>query len=112
MVVVSGDCFVEVMNVEDLLFIFYILGLIGKFKGVVYCIGGYLVYVVMIYQYIFDYYDGDVYWCIVDVGWVIGYSYIVYGLLVNGGIMLMFEGVLIYFDVGWFWVVCEKYKVN
>lgn len=100
------------MNVEDLLFIFYIFGFIGKLKGVLYIIGGYLVYVVLIFKYVFDYYLGDIYWCIVDVGWVIGYSYLLYGLLVCGVIMLMFEGVF-----NWLMFVCmvqvvDKYQVN
>lgn len=81
------------MNVEDSLFIFYIFGFIGKLKGVLYIIGGYLVYAALIFKYVFDYYSGDIYWCIVDVGWVIGYSYLLYGSLVCGAITLMFEGV-------------------
>lgn len=99
------------MNVEDLLFIFYIFGFIGKLKGVLYIIGGYLLYVVYIYEVVFDLCEDDIYWCIVDVGWVIGYSYIVYGLLVNGVILLMFEGVLNYFIILCFWEVIDKYQV-
>lgn len=108
----SLDCLAQEMDLEDFMFIFYILGFIGKLKGVMYIIVGYMLGFVMMYCYILDYWEGDIFWCMVDVGWIIGYFYIVYGLLVNGVIMLMFEGVLIYLDVLCCWQVVDKYKVN
>ena len=81
------------MNAEDPLFILYTSGSTGKPKGVLHTTGGYLVYAAMTHQYVFDYHDGDIYWCTADVGWVTGHSYIVYGPLANGATTLMFEGV-------------------
>ncbi len=108
----SADCPPEPMGAEDPLFILYTSGSTGKPKGVVHTTGGYLVYASMTHQYVFDYHDGDVYWCTADVGWVTGHSYIVYGPLANGATTLMFEGVPTYPDAGRFWAVCEKHKVN
>ena len=87
------------MNAEDPLFILYTSGSTGKPKGVLHTTGGYLVYASMTHQYVFDYHDGDIYWCTADVGWVTGHSYIVYGPLANGATTLMFEGVPNYPDV-------------
>ncbi|MCF6304303.1 MAG: acetate--CoA ligase [Rhodobacteraceae bacterium] len=109
---VSADCPVEPMNAEDPLFILYTSGSTGKPKGVVHSTGGYLLYAMMTHQYVFDYHDGDIYWCTADVGWVTGHSYIVYGPLANGATTLMFEGVPTYPDAGRFWDVCEKHSVN
>ena len=86
------------MNAEDPLFILYTSGSTGKPKGVLHTTGGYLVYAAMTHQYVFDYHDGDIYWCTADVGWVTGHSYIVYGPLANGATTLMFEGVPNYPD--------------
>ena len=108
----SSDCPPEPMNAEDPLFILYTSGSTGKPKGVVHTTGGYLVYAAMTHQYVFDYHDGDVYWCTADVGWVTGHSYIVYGPLANGATTLMFEGVPSYPSPSRFWDVCEKHKVN
>lgn len=108
----SNDCPPEPMNAEDPLFILYTSGSTGKPKGVVHTTGGYLVFAAMTHQYTFDYHDGDIFWCTADVGWVTGHSYIVYGPLANGATTLMFEGVPTYPDVGRFWAVCEKHKVN
>ncbi len=108
----SPDCPPEAMNAEDPLFILYTSGSTGKPKGVVHTTGGYLVFASMTHQYTFDYHDGDVFWCTADVGWVTGHSYIVYGPLANGATTLMFEGVPTYPDVGRFWAVCEKHRVN
>ena len=90
---VGADCPCEEMNAEDPLFILYTSGSTGKPKGVLHTSGGYLVYASMTHQYVFDYHDGDIYWCTADVGWVTGHSYIVYGPLANGAISMMFEGV-------------------
>lgn len=109
---VSADCPVEPMNAEDPLFVLYTSGSTGKPKGVVHTTGGYLVYASMTQQYVFDYHDGDVFWCTADVGWVTGHSYIVYGPLANGATTLMFEGVPTYPDASRFWQVCEKHNVN
>ena len=108
----SGDCPPEEMNAEDPLFILYTSGSTGKPKGVLHTTGGYLVYASMTHRYVFDYHDGEVYWCTADVGWVTGHSYIVYGPLANGAITLMFEGVPNYPDSSRFWQVCDKHKVN
>ncbi len=108
----SADCPAEPMNAEDPLFILYTSGSTGKPKGVVHSTGGYLLYASMTHQYVFDYHDGDIYWCTADVGWVTGHSYIVYGPLANGATTLMFEGVPTYPDAGRFWDVCEKHNVN
>jgi acetyl-CoA synthetase len=108
----SADCPAEPMNAEDPLFILYTSGSTGKPKGVLHTSGGYLVFASMTHQYVFDYHDGDIYWCTADVGWVTGHSYIVYGPLANGSTTLMFEGVPNYPDASRFWQVCDKHKVN
>ncbi len=108
----SPDCPPAEMNAEDPLFILYTSGSTGKPKGVLHTTGGYMVYTSMTHEYVFDYHDGDVYWCTADVGWVTGHSYIVYGPLANGAITLMFEGVPNYPDASRFWQVCDKHKVN
>ncbi len=108
----SEDCAPEPMNAEDPLFILYTSGSTGKPKGVLHTTGGYGVYASMTHQYVFDYEDGDVYWCTADVGWITGHSYIVYGPLMNGATTLMFEGVPNYPDVSRFWQVVEKHRVN
>ena len=109
---VGDDCPAEEMNAEDPLFILYTSGSTGKPKGVLHTTGGYLVYAAMTHQYVFDYHDGDIYWCTADVGWVTGHSYIVYGPLANGATTLMFEGVPTYPDGSRFWQVCDKHQVN
>ncbi len=109
---VSADCPPEPMNAEDPLFILYTSGSTGKPKGVVHTTAGYLVFVSMTHQYIFDYHDGDIYWCTADVGWVTGHSYIVYGPLANGATTLMFEGVPNYPTASRFWHVVDKWGVN
>ncbi|WP_119395932.1 acetate--CoA ligase [Salinibius halmophilus] len=108
----STDCPAEEMNAEDPLFILYTSGSTGKPKGVLHTTGGYLVYASMTHQYVFDYQDGDIYWCTADVGWVTGHSYIVYGPLANGATTLMFEGVPSYPGIDRMARVCEKWKVN
>jgi len=108
----SADCPPEEMNAEDPMFILYTSGSTGKPKGVLHTTGGYMVYASMTHQYVFDYKDGDIYWCTADVGWVTGHSYIVYGPLANGATTLMFEGVPTYPDSSRFWQVVEKHKVN
>jgi acetyl-CoA synthetase len=108
----SDDCPAEEMDSEDPLFVLYTSGSTGKPKGVVHTTGGYLLHAAMSHKYIFDYHEGDVYWCTADVGWVTGHSYIVYGPLTNGAQTLMFEGVPTYPDASRFWKVCEKHKVN
>ena len=100
------------MNAEDPLFILYTSGSTGTPKGVLHTTGGYMVYAAMTHQYVFDYHEGEVYWCTADVGWVTGHSYIVYGPLANGAITLMFEGVPNYPDASRFWQVCDKHKVE
>jgi len=109
---VSADCPVEPVNAEDPLFLLYTSGSTGKPKGVVHTTGGYLVYAAMTHQYVFDYHDGDIYWCTADVGWVTGHSYIVYGPLANGATTLMFEGIPTYPSISRFWDVVDKHKVN
>jgi acetyl-CoA synthetase len=109
---VSKDCPPTEMSAEDPLFILYTSGSTGKPKGVLHTTGGYLVYTAMTHQYVFDYHDGDIYWCTADVGWVTGHSYIVYGPLANGATTLMFEGVPNYPDASRFWQVIDKHKVN
>jgi acetyl-CoA synthetase len=109
---VSAECPAEAMNAEDPLFILYTSGSTGKPKGVLHTSGGYLMYAAFTHQYVFDYHDGDVYWCTADVGWVTGHSYIVYGPLANGATTLMFEGVPNYPSTSRFWEVIDKHKVN
>jgi acetyl-CoA synthetase len=109
---VSTDCAPEEMNAEDPLFILYTSGSTGKPKGVLHTTGGYAMYTAFTHQYVFDYHDGDIYWCTADVGWVTGHSYIVYGPLANGATTLMFEGVPNYPSTSRFWEVIDKHKVN
>jgi acetyl-CoA synthetase len=108
----SADCPAEPIDAEAPLFILYTSGSTGKPKGVLHTSGGYLLYASMTHQYVFDYHDGDIYWCTADVGWVTGHSYIVYGPLANGATTLMFEGIPNYPDYGRFWDVVDKHKVN
>ena len=109
---VSPDCPVATMNAEDPLFILYTSGSTGKPKGVLHTTGGYIVYASMTHQYVFDYHDGDIYWCTADVGWVTGHSYIVYGPLANGATTLMFEGIPNWPDASRHWQVIDKHGVN
>jgi acetyl-CoA synthetase len=109
---VPAECPPTEMGAEDPLFILYTSGSTGKPKGVLHTTGGYLVYASMTHQYVFDYKDGDIYWCTADVGWVTGHSYIVYGPMANGATTLMFEGVPNYPDASRFWQVVDKHKVN
>ena len=108
----SDDCPPEAMNAEDPLFILYTSGSTGKPKGVLHTTAGYLLGAAMTHRYVFDYKDGDIYWCTADVGWVTGHSYIVYGPLANGAVTLMFEGVPTYPDAGRFWQIIDKHSVN
>ncbi len=108
----SADCPPEEMDAEDPLFILYTSGSTGKPKGVLHTSGGYLLYVAMTHKYIFDYHDGEVFWCTADVGWVTGHSYIVYGPLANGATTLVFAGVPNYPDASRFWQICDKHKVD
>ncbi|CAO0822404.1 acetyl-CoA synthetase (AMP-forming) [Desulfarculales bacterium] len=105
-------CEPEWMDAEDPLFILYTSGSTGKPKGVLHTIGGYMVYTSMTHKYVFDYHDGDVYWCTADIGWVTGHSYILYGPLLNGAQSIIFEGVPTYPDSGRFWQVVDKWSVN
>ncbi|MSP48265.1 MAG: acetate--CoA ligase [Alphaproteobacteria bacterium] len=109
---VPAECAPEEMSAEDPLFILYTSGSTGKPKGVLHTTGGYMVYTSITHQYVFDYHDGDIYWCTADVGWVTGHSYIVYGPLANGATTVMFEGVPNYPDTSRFWQVVDKHKVN
>ncbi len=102
----------ELMDAEDPLFILYTSGSTGKPKGVQHSTAGYLLQAAITHKYVFDYHDGDVYWCTADVGWITGHSYIVYGPLANGAITLMFEGIPTYPDASRFWQVIDKHKVN
>jgi len=108
----STHCEPELMDAEDPLFILYTSGSTGKPKGVLHTTGGYLLQAAMTHKYVFDYQEGDVYWCTADVGWVTGHSYIVYGPLTNGATTLMFEGVPTYPDPSRFWQVIDKHQVN
>jgi len=108
----SADCPAEELDAEDPMFILYTSGSTGKPKGVLHSTGGYMVYTSMTHQYVFDYKDGQVYWCTADVGWVTGHSYIVYGPLANGAITVMFEGVPNYPDTSRFWQVCDKHDIE
>ncbi|QOL26939.1 acetate--CoA ligase [Thalassotalea sp. LPB0316] len=107
-----AECEPEVMDAEDPLFILYTSGSTGKPKGVLHTTGGYLLYAAMTHKYVFDYQDGEVFWCTADAGWITGHSYIFYGPLANGATTLVFEGVPTYPDAGRFWQVCEKHGVN
>ncbi|MCH8885204.1 MAG: acetate--CoA ligase [SAR324 cluster bacterium] len=109
---ISGDCPAEEMDAEDPLFILYTSGSTGKPKGVLHTTGGYMVYASLTHRHVFDYQDGDVFWCTADIGWITGHSYIIYGPLANGAISVMFEGVPNYPDAGRFWDVCDKHRVN
>jgi acetyl-CoA synthetase len=109
---VPADCPCEEMSAEDPLFILYTSGSTGKPKGVLHTTGGYAVYTSITHQYVFDYHEGEIYWCTADVGWVTGHSYIVYGPLSNGAITIMFEGVPNYPTSSRFWEVCDKHQVN
>lgn len=109
---VTAECEPEHVSAEDPLFILYTSGSTGKPKGALHTSGGYLLYAAMTHKYVFDYHDGDIYWCTADVGWVTGHSYIVYGPLANGATTLMFEGVPTYPDAGRFWQVVDKHQVN
>ncbi len=108
----SADCPAMEMGAEDPLFILYTSGSTGKPKGVLHTTGGYMVYASMTHQYVFDYHDGDIYWCTADVGWVTGHSYILYGPLSNGATTVMFEGVPNYPDASRHWQVCDKHQIN
>ncbi|HKK15687.1 MAG TPA: acetate--CoA ligase [Gammaproteobacteria bacterium] len=108
----SADSTPEEMDAEDPLFILYTSGSTGKPKGVLHSTGGYLLFVAMTHKYVFDYHDGDIYWCTADIGWVTGHSYIIYGPLANGATSLMFEGVPTFPDASRFWQVVDKWKVN
>ena len=112
LVKVVADCPPVEMSAEDPLFILYTSGSTGKPKGVLHTTGGYLVYASITHQYVFDYHDGDIYWCTADVGWVTGHSYILYGPLANGATTLMFEGVPNYPTMSRFWQVIDKWNVN
>lgn len=105
-------CPPEEMDAEDPLFILYTSGSTGKPKGVLHTTGGYLVYAAVTHKYVFDYHEGDIYWCTADIGWITGHSYIVYGPLANKAISLMYEGVPNYPNWGRFWDICERHKVN
>jgi acetyl-CoA synthetase len=109
---VSAQCEPAEIGAEDPLFILYTSGSTGKPKGVLHTSGGYLLYVAMTHRYVFDYHDGDIFWCTADVGWVTGHSYIVYGPLANGATTLMFEGVPNYPSPSRFWEVIDRHKVS
>jgi len=108
----SSTCAAEAMDSEDPLFILYTSGSTGKPKGVLHTTAGYLLHAAMTHKYVFDYHDGDIYWCAADVGWVTGHTYIVYGPLANGATTLMFEGVPTWPDYSRFWQIVDKYQVN
>ncbi len=108
----SADCPPEEMDAEDPLFILYTSGSTGKPKGVLHTTGGYLLFTAMSHQHIFDYHDGDIYWCTADIGWVTGHSYTIYGPLANGATTVMFEGVPNYPDWSRFWRIVDKHKIT
>ncbi len=112
MATASADCPPELMDAEDPLFILYTSGSTGKPKGVLHTTGGYLLYAAITHKYIFDYHDGDIYWCTADIGWITGHSYIIYGPLCNGATTLMFEGVPTWPEADRFWRVIDKHQVN
>ena len=112
MATASIDCPAEQMDAEDPLFILYTSGSTGKPKGVLHSTGGYLLYAAMTHKYVFDYHDGDIYWCTADIGWITGHSYMIYGPLCNGATTLMFEGVPTYPKADRFWQVIDKHQVN
>jgi acetyl-CoA synthetase len=112
MATASAECPAEAMEAEDPLFILYTSGSTGKPKGVLHSTGGYLLYAAMTHKYVFDYHDGDIYWCTADIGWITGHSYMIYGPLCNGATTLLFEGVPTYPDAGRFWQVIDKHQVN
>ncbi len=109
---VDSVCEPEILNAEDPLFILYTSGSTGKPKGVMHTSGGYIVYASMTHEYIFNYNEGDIYWCTADIGWITGHSYIIYGPLANGATTLMFEGVPNYPDFSRFWQIIDKHNVN
>ncbi|MFH4965554.1 acetate--CoA ligase [Gaetbulibacter sp. M235] len=108
----SNDCYPEIMDAEDPLFILYTSGSTGKPKGMVHTTAGYMVYTAYTFKNVFQYKDEDIYWCTADIGWITGHSYIVYGPLANGATTVMFEGVPHYPDFGRFWQIIEKHKIN
>ncbi len=108
----APDCEPAAMDAEDPLFILYTSGSTGKPKGVLHTTAGYLLYAMTTHRYVFDYHDGDIYWCTADIGWITGHSYIAYGPLANGATTLMFEGVPNYPTMSRVWEVCDKHKVN
>ena len=108
---VDADCPAEPMGAEDPLFILYTSGSTGKPKGVLHTSGGYLLFAAITHKYVFDYQDGEHYWCTADVGWITGHTYILYGPLANGATTLMFEGIPTYPDASRFWQVCDKHQV-
>jgi acetyl-CoA synthetase len=108
----TTNCPPEEMDAEDPMFILYTSGSTGKPKGVLHTTGGYMVYAAMTHQYVFDYHDGDIYWCTADVGWVTGHTYVVYGPLANGGTTLLFEGLPTYPNSSRMWEICDRHSVN
>ncbi len=112
MATASAECPAIAMDAEAPLFILYTSGSTGKPKGVLHSTGGYLLYAAMTHKYVFDYHDGDIYWCTADIGWITGHSYMIYGPLCNGATTLLFEGVPTYPDAGRFWQVIDKHQVN
>src|SRR5690606_22692906 len=108
----SDYCEAETMQAEDPLFILYTSGSTGKPKGMVHTTAGYMVYTAYTFKNVFQYKNGDVYWCTADIGWITGHSYIVYGPLANGATSILFEGIPTYPDCDRFWEVIEKHKVN